>query len=481
MKGGEAVPKEWSEAEPGIARPRRCETPEGERPNGEDKKMKNITSFKAENIRDVIRYLQKFQNATVAIYLDDETISSPLFSSHIRDIAFLHDAGIRVIIIPGAKRRIDEILTNANISWEYHNHVRITAPEAMPLIKMAAFDVSNTIMTSLAANNITAVIGNWVRARGKGIIDGVDYCTAGEIEKLEAGAIRNILDNGFIPIFPCIGWTAVGHPYNISSIRLAQQVAISLGVDKLFYVIKDGGIDKSKYIIPEGFSLSETGNIPAMNVEEVDEFISVNKKEPTELKNKISDLLKITEEACREGVTRAHIVDGKLEGVLLCEIFSDLGAGTMIYISNYEKLRPMEQNDIPAVLSIMAPFIKNGKLLPRTEKQLAETFGEYIVYEMDGGVHGCAALHKYNDGQVEICAVAVDETFSHVGIGPKLVTKLIEKATRENAKSIFIMTTQAADWFEQMGFSIDKIETLPPERRAIWNEKRNSKVYRYTK
>ena len=68
------------------------------------------TSKKAENVRDVIRYLQKFKNALLVIYLDDKTISSPLFSSHIRDIALLHQAGLLVVLIPGARRRIDEVL-----------------------------------------------------------------------------------------------------------------------------------------------------------------------------------------------------------------------------------------------------------------------------------------------------------------------------------------------------------------------------------
>ena len=86
----------------------------------------------------------------------------------------LHQAGLKVVLIPGARRRIDEILKNAGISWTYHDNIRVTAQDAMPLIKMAAFDVSNSVMTSLAANNITAVIGNWVRARGKGVLNGFD-------------------------------------------------------------------------------------------------------------------------------------------------------------------------------------------------------------------------------------------------------------------------------------------------------------------
>ena len=435
------------------------------------------TSKTAENVRDVIRYLQKFKNALLVIYLDDKTISSPLFSSHIRDIALLHQAGLKVVLIPGARRRIDEILKNANIKWSYNETFRVTSAEAMPLIKMAAFDVSNTVMTSLAANNISAVIGNWVRARGRGVLNGFDYGTAGEIDKLETEAILKVLDDGFVPIFPCIGWNAAGHPYNISSMLLAKQVAMNLKADKLFFMMFDEEINAEHYIIPEGFALSESGNIPAMSLEEVDRFIAENPSADSEIKN----LLKASQEACRAGVTRVHILDGNIDGVLPCEIFSGLGSGTMIYTGNYGKVRAMEQTDIPSVLAIMKPFIESGKLLTRTEAQISDTLEDYIVYEIDGGVHACAALHFYEDGQAEIAAVAVDENYAHMGIGPKLMDNLIEQAMEGQATSIFIMTTQTADWFEQLGFEEDSIESLPEARRKLWTPNRGSKVYRLKK
>ena len=435
------------------------------------------TSKTAENVRDVIRYLQKFKNALLVIYLDDKTISSPLFSSHIRDIALLHQAGLKVILIPGARRRIDEILKNANIKWTYNETFRVTSAEAMPLIKMAAFDVSNTVMTSLAANNISAVIGNWVRARSRGVLNGFDYGTAGEIDKLETEAILKVLDDGFIPIFPCIGWNAAGHPYNISSMLLAKQVAMNLKADKLFFMMFNEEINAQKYIIPEGFALSESGNIPAMSLEEVDRFVAENPSADSEIKN----LLKASQEACRAGVTRVHILDGNIDGVLPCEIFSGLGSGTMIYTGNYGKVRAMEQTDIPSVLAIMKPFIESGKLLTRTEAQIADTLEDYIVYEIDGGVHACASLHFYDDGQAEIAAVAVDENYAHMGIGPKLMDNLIEQAMEGQATSIFIMTTQTADWFEQLGFEEDIIDSLPEARRKLWTPNRGSKVYRLKK
>lgn len=435
------------------------------------------TTKKAENVRDVIRYLQKFKNALVVIYLDDKTIESPLFSSHIRDIALLHEAGLQVVIIPGARRRIDDVLRTSNIKWTYHENTRVTTPNAMPLIKMAAFDVSNIVMTSLAANNITAIIGNWVRSRAKGVLNGYDFGTAGEIDKLEVDAIRTVLNDGFIPIFPCIGWNSVGHPYNISSTLLAQQIAINLKADKLFFVMQEGSLNSERFIIPEGFSLSDEGNIPAMNLEEVDDFVKTN----TSADEEIISLLKISQDACKSGVTRVHIVNGALDGVLPCEIFSGLGSGTMIYTSNYGKVRQMQQTDIPSVLAIMRPFIESGKLLPRTEQMLSETLQDYIVYEIDGVVHACAALHFYDDGQAEIAAVAVDENYAHMGIGPKLMDNLIDQAEQAQSESIFIMTTQAIDWFEQLGFEEDVIDSLPAERRKLWTPERNSKVYRLKK
>ena len=340
---------------------------------------------------------------------------------------------------------------------------------------MAAFDVSNIVMTSLAANHITATIGNWVRARAKGVIDGIDFGTAGEIDKLQIDAINNILDNGFIPIFPCIGWSSVGKPYNISSVNLAKQIAVNLKADKLFFVMKNAEINKENFIITDDIGVSEDGDVPALNLSELYKFIAKNESKENE---KIISLLRYAGEACQQGVSRAHILNGSIDGALPCEIFSGLGSGTMIYSQNYGGIRPMTHQDIPAVLSVMNPFIQQKILLPRTDSQLAEKLNDYIVYEIDGGVRACAALHIYDDFQAEIAGVAVDEAFSNLGIGPKLIQYLLEKAKTQKLNSVFILTTQTSDWFEQLGFAADSIESLPSSRRAIWTPERNSKVFR---
>lgn len=440
--------------------------------------MQELTrSKKAQNIRSVIRYIQKFKNAVTVIYLDDEIIDSPMFSSHMRDIALIHQAGLKVILVPASRTRIDQVLTASNVPWSYNNNIRITSESAIPLIKMAAFDISNIVMTSLAAHQITATIGNWVRARAKGVLDGVDYGTAGEIDKIQTDAIKATLENGFIPIFPCIGWSSVGKPYNISSVTLAKQLAIELKADKLFFVMNNSGITKQNFSIPENVGLSDEGEVPALNLNELNHFLELNQNSE---QSKIINLLKTAQEACTNGVSRVHIVNGTYDGALPCEIFSDLGSGTMIYSQNYGTLRPMLNQDIPAVLTVMRPFIEKKILLPRTDESLALNLQDYIVYEIDGGIRACSALHIYPDGQAEIAGVAVDESFSNLGIGPKMIDFLLDRARSHLLKSVFVLTTQTSDWFEKIGFKADSVDSLPPERKAKWTPERGSKVLRIT-
>jgi amino-acid N-acetyltransferase len=439
----------------------------------------NAVCAKAESIRSVLRYLDRFKNAVAVIYLDDRILDSPLFTSYIRDIRLIHQAGLQVLIVPGARKRIDEVLIASNIPWKMHNGCRITGEEAMPLIKMAAFDVSNRVMTGLAGEKCTAVIGNWVRSRRFGVIDGMDYGAAGEIDKVDIDAVRTILTSAFIPIFPCIGWSAAGKPFNISSVRLATEIAVQFKADKLFFIAPGAEITEDVFSIPPDTALADDGHIPALNLEETQAFIAKNEAAIDGASGgEVVRLLFAALEACTCGVSRAHILNGEIDGALPAEIFSDFGSGTMIYKNNYGGIRNMMLEDTSAVLNLMQPFIERGILLPRTQAMVAAEYKDYIVFELDGGIRACAALHRYDDGQCEIAALAVSEAFASIGTGPKLLGFLIERAREEKAKSVFALTTQAADWFEMSGFLPDDIDTLPPKRKAEWDPARASKLYR---
>lgn len=431
-----------------------------------------------EGIRDVIRYIRKFKGSTIVIRMDDDVVDSPLFSSHIHDLALLHETGIRIVLIPGAQGHINRVLDSYGIAWQMHNTIRITSEEGMNFIKMAAFDVSNRIMTRLSAERLTAVIGNWVRARGRGVVDGLDYGSAGFVEKIQLDSLLTALEDGFIPIIPCIGWTSTGKPYNISSTELAVATASALKAEKLFFLGSGNTISIDDFTIPEAASLSPEGRLAALSVDDIGPFLE-NNRDSTSASfpyEEMADLLLQARNACRAGVTRAHILDADIDGVLPAEIFSDLGSGTMIYISNYGTFRTMTRDDIPAVLSLMNPFVEKSILLPRTSEDLEQKAHEFVVFEIDGGIRACAALHAYPENVGEIAGLAVDEAYAHMGIGPRLMDLLIQRAKSAGFSAIFVLTTQSADWFEKFGFILSDPGQLPRERQEKWDQKRRSRV-----
>lgn len=434
--------------------------------------------MQTERIRDVIRYIKKFRGSTIVIRIDDDVFDSSLFSSHIHDLSLLHETGIRTVIIPGAKNQISEVLNTYKVPWKFTNGTRITGDEGMDFIRMAAFDVSNRIMTRLSAEHMNAVIGNWVRARGKGVINGIDYGSAGIVEKINLDSLTRAIADGFLPIIPCIGWTSTGKPYNISSAELAVATAVALKADKLFFLGSGATISINDYLMPENVSLSPEGRLAAIAVDDIPTFLELNKEKenPRCPTCELEDLLTQSRDACMRGVTRAHILDADIDGVIPAEVFSDLGSGTMIYKNNYGVFRSMTKEDIPAVLSLMNPFVEQGILLPRTSEELEHTFSDFSVFEIDGGIRACGALHLYPEKVGEIAALAVDESYTHMGIGPKLMEKLISKAQTAEFSSLFVLTTKTADWFERFGFKTADISNIPAKRREKWNESRSSRV-----
>lgn len=429
----------------------------------------------SEVIRQAFGYIDRFKNELFVIKIDDNLISNPLFPILIKDLVLLHRMGIRIILVPGARTRIDEILQTYNVSCSTINGVRISPPESIPFIKMAAFDVSNNIMTMLAECEAHAVIGNWVRARSIGVRNGINYQSSGTVERLQIEILNNVLEDGLIPIFPNIGWSGKGKPYNLSSNELALTLSIELKAAKLFFITDKGGVRQGDYKIPDGVFVTGEGTISQLNREQAQEFLDLNSSGNYD---ESLELVSLGLEACNLGVKRVHIVDGHIEGMILKEIFSNRGLGTMIYGNQHENIRKMTHSDIPEVLRMMHPAVEDKILIPRTASDLEEKIKDYIVYEVDGTVHGCGALHKYGQ-QGEIAAIVVDEMYINAGIGKRIVSYLMEKAYAMKLKQVFLLTTQTSDWFSQLGFVQGEISDLPKEKQKTYNYDRNSLVYFY--
>ncbi len=428
-----------------------------------------------EIIRQAFGYIDQFKNEIFVIKIDDILITSPYFPSLIKDLVLLHRMGIRIILVPGSRTRIDDVLKTYQIDCQTAGGVRISPPEAIPFIKMAAFDVSNNIMTMLAENGAHAVIGNWVRARSIGVRDGVNFQSSGIVEKLQIEIIKNVLEDNLIPIFPNIGWSMSGKPYNLSSNELAFTISVQLNAAKLFFVTDKGEIRADGFNVPEGVYISSSNIISQLTYPQAESFLKMNADSPN--KEKL-ELVSLACRACESGVRRVHIVNGRADGMILKEIFSNRGLGTMIYANQHDHIRPMTVSDIPEVLSVMQPAIDEKILIKRSASDLQQKINDYVVYDVDGTVHACGALHVYPDRQAEIAAIAVDEMYTSLGIGKKIVTFLIEKATVAKLKAVFVLTTQTSDWFTQLGFENAKISDLPKEKQENYNMSRNSLVLR---
>lgn len=428
-----------------------------------------------DTIRQAFGYINTFKGKTFVVKIEGNLL---LENEHLQtlmnDIVLLHKMGIRIVLVPGAKSIIDDVLDKFDIKTETVSGLRISTQEAIQFIKMAAFDAANRLMTLLAENKTSAIIGNWVKARGLGVIEGTDYEHTGKVDNIDTNKLEMTLDAGIVPIFPNIGWNTNGKPYNISSNELALSISQKLKASKLFFLTTQGRLLEKEFKIPEEVEISQDGTISQLTLGEVGEFLKLNSSNGSK---ESLELIKMGYDACSGGVKRVHILDGKIEGVLLKEIFSNRGLGTMIYSNQHENIRKMEHRDISTVLSIMNDLMQKGILVKRDFEEIEENVKDFMVYEVDGMIHGCGALHLYDNGEYgEIAAIAVDHSYENMGTGRKIVTYLIDRAQSIGVKNLFLLTTQTTDWFEALGFSKGTKDDLPKEKLEKYNENRKSSI-----
>ena len=429
-----------------------------------------------DTIRTAFGYINRFKGHTFVIRIEGGLLDHSFFPLLVKDIVLLKKMGIKIALVPGARKRIDELLAASQIVCPTVGGVRVTPPEAMPFVEMAAFDVSNRIMTLLSEDECDALIGNWVKARRLGVINGTDYQCTGEAEKIKTDIIANLLSEGFIPILPNIGWSGTGKPYNISSSELAFTVASALHASKLFFITDFGGISADGFETPPGVEVSPDNIISQLTAPQAKSFLDLNRKRE---KSHHYEIVSLAYRACQAGIERTHVIDGREDGMLLKEIFSNRGLGTMIYADPHENIREAIHADIPDILKIMRPFVKENVLIPRRRDDLEGKIADYALYEVDGTLHACGALHVFPDKSGEIAGIAVDKMYANYGIGKKLVTFLLERAVGLNLERVFLLTTHTADWFLELGFTEGTIDDIPLEKKAAYNKARNSLILVY--
>jgi amino-acid N-acetyltransferase len=457
----------------------------------------NVHSMPVDLIREVFHYKSRFEGSTMVFKIDYPIIGDSGFSGLVKDLALLAQTGFKVIIVPGAKENIDAVLKRYNIDSNYVSvdnfPVRVTASNAIPFVEMAAFDAASRFMTFLSGSRVDAVIGNFVRARGLGVVNGTDTEHTGTVDKIYADSLNRVLNLGMIPILPCIGWSPSGKPYNVPSDEIALAVSTVLKANKLFIVSGNDGLHAEKFDLSgtgawsgidstmsgsplTGPETRPDGSLFRLTPQQAEALIKFSVSKNQALSPYLREL-KLGLLASRAGVHRVHIIDGREEGAVLKELFSNLGIGTMIYTDEYDSIRALHSKDLPDILRLMEPLMQKDILLRRNADQIQEKKEDYSVLEIDGSIRACGALHEWGESQGEIAAVAIDPQYTDMGLGRRIVGYLIEKARKNRINRVFALTTQTQDWFESLGFKESPVESLPEQKRRVYDQSRKSKVF----
>lgn len=192
------------------------------------------------------------------------------------------------------------------------------------------------------------------------------------------------------------------------------------------------------------------------------------------------ELLHRAAEVCRLGIPRVHLLDGRSRGVLLDELFSEEGVGTMVHTDSYREIRPLREEDIPELLSMIARSMADSKLVHRNYESICENLQSYYVYTLDSTIVGCVALYPYpQEGCAELGCLFIKKNYEGRGYGRAMCRFVENKARELGFNRIFAISQSAVDYFrDRMHYDPLPRSVLPPARlEALESSGRSSGVF----
>jgi amino-acid N-acetyltransferase len=183
--------------------------------------------------------------------------------------------------------------------------------------------------------------------------------------------------------------------------------------------------------------------------------------------------------ACKAGVPRVHIINGKVDEGLLAEVFSNDGIGTLIYANEYQQIRPAKKKDVRAIQLLTKAAVEADELVKRSKTAIEKNLGDYFIFEIDKNPVACVALHVYPEQKKgELACLYVNSLHENQGIGRKLIQFIENKSRETGLNEIVTLSTQAFTYFQSKGGFVEGTpDDLPPARREKYEQSgRNSKI-----
>ena len=279
---------------------------------------------------EALPYIQRFAGKTVVIkYGGNAMVDEALKTSFARDVVLLKQVGINPVVVHGGGPQIGQLLSQLGKESEFVEGMRVTDRETMDVVQMVLGGLVNKEIVGLInhhggrAVGLTGKDGGLIRASRLTIKrrtpeleapEIIDLGHVGEVASIDPEVVH-LLDRGnVIPVIAPIGVGEDELSYNINADLVAGKLASELQAEKLMLLTNTRGVLASTGELLTGLSAARVGEL----------------MDDGTIGGGMLPKVRCALDAVQSGVRSAHIIDGRLEHVVLLELFSDEGVGTLI-------------------------------------------------------------------------------------------------------------------------------------------------------
>ncbi|WP_366055957.1 acetylglutamate kinase [Eubacterium sp.] len=286
---------------------------------------------------EALPYIQRFNRKVIVVkYGGSAMLDKEFMMNVIQDVTLLKLVGFKPIIVHGGGKAISGYIEKLGMTPKFINGLRVTDEETLEVAEMVLSSVNKQLVSQVESLGVRAIgisgkDGALLTCKKK-LSDGEDIGYVGEITKVNADILFDLLEKDFLPIVMPIGMDENFHGYNINADDAASAIAKAVKANKLAFLTDTEGV----YLDPN----DPKTVISEMTVSEAHELIKSGAIAGGMLP-KINNCI----EAIEQGVSRVHIIDGRILHSILLEIFTNKGIGTAILEDGQEKFYRGEIDD----------------------------------------------------------------------------------------------------------------------------------------
>lgn len=285
--------------------------------------MIEVATQKVATLVEALPYIRRFAGKVVVVKYGGNALAGT--SDHdalalfAEDIVLMRLVGIRPVVVHGGGPQISHLMERLGKVTEFRDGLRVTDAETVDIARMVLIGQVNPQL--VAAINVHGNYAVGVSGEDAGLIRAVarapELGFVGDVTAIDPAILHGLIRDEFVPVVATVGTDGTGQAYNINADTVAGAIAESLAAEKLVYLTDIEGLRRD---VADAASLIRQTSADELEALVRDGTIAGG------MIPKVTSCIR----AVRNGVDRAHILDGRIAHVLLLELFTDAGIGTMI-------------------------------------------------------------------------------------------------------------------------------------------------------